>query len=229
MLVPCVLFSCARSLRRMSTLEGVSDERRLMQLQLQQLGHYRGVADAMTLTMAQLSAFAAHLSGLLQQQEASRYVPPGLWPPHRWLQALRRRVSANSAQHLHGQHQQQQQRGPAQMLPPSAQQLAQQMRSAAAGAAAGGGSPFAAALGGKGIPLAPAGPAGAAAGGADADIASVGFSTLLSGLERQGSGASTYLFEPKTGWSQARDLLKREMDAGIGYYVSATELSEGAG
>jgi pyruvate/2-oxoacid:ferredoxin oxidoreductase beta subunit len=57
--------------------------------------------------------------------------------------------------------------------------------------------------------------------GADGDAASIGISTLLSGMERQGSVVSSYLWQQhKTGWTQAREMLRRELDASLGSYVS---------
>ena len=52
---------CA-SAYRLSTLEGVSEERSLMGLQLHQLAHYKGIADALALIVAQLTAFIMHVA-----------------------------------------------------------------------------------------------------------------------------------------------------------------------
>lgn len=178
-------------------LEGVSDERRLLGLRLHALPHYRGITDALGLIMAQLAAFAAAAGVVLQQQDAARHVPKRPW--------LRTASASRQATHH------------SRLQPPSAQTLAQAMRSAAAGSSPDAEDCSAAAVAAATAPAGDQPPAGF-------DAASVGFSTLLSGAERQpgGGGGSSlagkapWTVEPRLG--QARELLRREMDAGIGYY-----------
>lgn len=151
-----------------------------MGLHLHQLAHYKGIADALALIFAQLSAFVVHVSTAVGQQETCRC--DAAWPPKRGRKGTSSSVARLRPQHPHRD----------------------------AGAAPLGRhpqrpSPFAAA---------------AAGAGPDADGASIGLSTLLSGMERQGSGVSSYLWEKKTGWGQAREMLKRELDASLGHYVS---------
>ncbi|WIA30100.1 hypothetical protein OEZ86_000195 [Tetradesmus obliquus] len=98
---------------RASTLEALSDERRLQGLQLHHLQHYRNIADAMAMTLAQLAAFLAHVANLQD---------------------------------------------------------------------------------------------------------GVSWSAVLSGLERQGSGVSSYLWERKGGWETGRQLLLREIESSVGSY-----------
>jgi hypothetical protein len=189
----------------------------------QQLAIYTGVGDALVLILAQLAAFAAQTAALLREQEASRYVAPGLWPPAAcwaWARAARARWAPGSGGRAHtaasssgsnsrdgSSHARRQSQPPQQ-----------------AAAAAPGGTPAWQPVGAALAPAAAAAPAGAAAG-ADCDAVSVGISTLLSALERQGSLASTRvtLWEPRMG--AARQLLRREMDAGIGHYVSLAALA----
>jgi hypothetical protein len=62
----------------------------------------------------------------------------------------------------------------------------------------------------------------AAAVAADGDAVSVqdgvSWSAVLSGLERQGSGVSSYLWERKGGWETGRQLLLREIESSVGSY-----------
>jgi hypothetical protein len=185
MLTCACLHTAAVDAARLSTLEGVSEERSLIGLHLHQLAHYKGIADALALIFAQLTAFMMHVATAVAKQETCHHDTS--WLPQ-WLG------------------------GKAQSRSSSARQRPQNQQPGAAPAAAGPRktaqrpSPFAAAAVGEvGV-------------GADADVASMGLSTLLSRMERQGSGMSSYLWERKTGWGQAREMLKREMDASLGSY-----------
>jgi hypothetical protein len=162
-----------------------------MGLRLHQLAHYKGIADALALIFAQLSAFVVHVSTAVGQQETCHCDTH--WAPKRGRKGASINSNSNSS-------------SAARPRPPQLHKVA--------GAAPLGRpppqrpSPFATAA------------VGAVGAGPDADGASVGLSTLLSGMERQGSGVSSYLWEKKTGWGQAREMLKRELDASLGHYVS---------
>jgi hypothetical protein len=170
---------------RLSTLEGVSEERSLMGLHLHQLAHYKGIADALALIFAQLTAFMMHVATAVAKQESCHHDTS--WLPQ-WLGGKAQSSSTNARQRNQNQQ-------------PGAAPAAGKPRKTAQRP-----SPFAAAA------------AGEVGAGADADGASMGLSTLLSCMERQGSGMSSYLWERKTGWGQAREMLKREMDASLGSY-----------
>jgi hypothetical protein len=158
-----------------------------MGLQLHQLAHYKGIADALALIVAQLTAFIMHVATAVAMQETSSKHCHTPWRPH-WLKRSPAGAASKKQQQLQGK--------PtavvAGVTAPS--RLVQRM------------SPFAGA------------PAAEVGNGADADATSMGMSTLLSNMERQGSGVSSYLWEKKTGWGQAREMLKREMDASLGGY-----------
>jgi hypothetical protein len=189
-----------------STLEALSDERRLQGLQLHHLKHYRNIADAMAMTLAQLAAFLAHVSEAVQRQHAARHAPS--WAG--WL--LGRKTGAAAAAAV-----------PAKQLqkPPLQQKQSQQHQSFSkvhqpAGQPAAGRSypsPFAAASAAAGA---------SAAKKLDSEAASVqdgvSWSAVLSGLERQGSGVSSYLWERKGGWETGRQLLLREIESSVGSY-----------
>lgn len=172
-----------------------------MGLHLHQLAHYKGIADALALIFAQLTAFVMHVSTVVAKQETSYSSVSWSQLTPKWL---RRKAAAGKAsssgrqRHLHPQHANSPSPAP--------------------------GQKWGAAVPGKGPLQRPSPFASAAVGevgaGPDADGASMGLSTLLSGMERQGSGVSSYLWEKKTGWGQAKEMLKREMDAGLGHYVS---------
>lgn len=193
---PCLAVAC-----RLSTLEGVSEERSLMGLQLHQLAHYKGIADALALIFAQLTAFIIDVASAVAKQETCHCETPP------WRLSWPRGKAANG-------------------VPSNTRQPPQSSSMKRPGAAAAAGtsqpavqrpSPFAAVAGAAG------------AGGVDVDAASVGMSVLLSGMERQGSMVSSYLWEKKTGWKTAREMLKREMDASLGSYVRVTAAEHSAG
>jgi hypothetical protein len=179
-----------------STLEALSDERRLQGLQLHHLKHYRNIADAMAMTLAQLAAFLAHVSEAVERQHAARHAPS-------WVGRLLGRKAAADA--------------PAKQLqkPPLQQNMqVQQLASFSKGKpSAGKASPS---------PFAAASAAASAAVKADGEAASVqdgvSWSAVLSGLERQGSGVSSYLWERKGGWETGRQLLLREIESSVGSY-----------
>lgn len=169
-----------------------------MGLQLNQLPYYSGIADALSLIFAQLTAFIAHLAQVIGQQE-TQHAEASLRIAIKAAAAAAAAARSNARQ-------------PSQHAISS--NMPQKVTSAAAATATRmqpdrtSSSPFAAV---------------AAAGGAGdcGDAASLGLSALLSGMERQGSMVSSYLWEKKTGWATAREMLKREMDASLGHYVSA--------
>jgi hypothetical protein len=166
-----------------------------MGLHLHQLAHYRGIADALALIFAQLTAFIVLVATNLAAQETCHSGSAGRV---QGTQSKAPGAIKSGALQPHASSS-----VPAQAAPhwPSV--------------AAGGGpkpqTPFAQVLKAE----------GGAGAGADADCASIGISTLLSGMERQGSVFSSYLWQHKTGWSQAREMLRRELDASLGSYVSA--------
>jgi hypothetical protein len=177
-----------------STLEALSDERRLQGLQLHHLKHYRNIADAMAMTLAQLAAFLAHVAKAVERQQANQHTPG-------WAAWFRRKTAAKS-RHEQPTTQKQQQMKQLQRSP------SKPRVTTAAQTAAVKTSPFAA--------------ASAAAGGKDGEAGSVqdgiSWSAVLSGLERQGSGVSSYLWERKGGWETGRQLLLREIESSVGSY-----------
>ncbi|KAF6265205.1 hypothetical protein COO60DRAFT_1623901 [Scenedesmus sp. NREL 46B-D3] len=185
-----------------STLEALSDERRLQGLQLHHLKHYRNIADAMAMTLAQLAAFLAHVSKAVEQQQASRHMPG-------WVARLLRKISAAAAQATR-QHKLPMQQTHQQ---PQQQQSFYKVHAPAGHTAAGRSSPFATAS------VAAAAAAGLKADGEAAGAQDdVSWSAVLSGLERQGSGVSSYLWERKGGWETGRQLLLREIESSAGSY-----------
>lgn len=164
-----------------------------MGLHLHQLAHYKGISDALALITAQLTAFIMHVATAVAGQETSTIQGSKPWRLH-WLGAKPAAPTARSG------------RQPA---------LAEPGKTPGAGAAAAAAAP--ARPGQRVSPFASA-PAVEVGPGADADAASLGLSALLSNMERAGSGVSSYLWEKKTGWGQAREMLKREMDASLGSY-----------
>lgn len=188
---------------RVSTLEALSDERRLQGLCLHNLQAYRNIADAMAMTLAQLAAFLAHVSRALEQQQASRHVSQrvarllGWGPPRHGLKRTQQQQQQWSGQ----QH-----RAAVGQPPAGDCQQQRAMHPEEPGQVA---TPFAAAAAAK---PAPAGPDDASAS------QDVSWSAVLSGLERQGSGVSSYLWEKKAGWETGRQLLQREMEAAVGGY-----------
>ena len=170
-----------------------------MGLRLHQLAHYKGIADAMSLIFAQLIAFIAHLAAVIGEQETC----------HAQAKMGGRAAQAAGPAAASGKGGQ-----PTQQPQVVSSSTAHQVPAAAAMHSQPPlrQTPFAAA-------------ASSAQGGAggvthDIDGASMGLSALLSGMERQGSMVSSYLWEKKTGWATAREMLKREMDASLGGYVS---------
>lgn len=192
MVVLLSVFPC-----RVSTLEALNEERRLQGLQLHGLKHYDNMADAMAIILAQLAAFLADVAQALQRQQTNRYVPSrlaaflGLHTRQEAHNRKRRRKQQQQAMLKALQEQEQDQ-----------QQERQQQRK-------GTPSPFASAVNQQQQ--------------ADYfDVQSAGgapsLSAILSGLERQGSGVSSYLWEKKTGWETGRQLLQHEMEAAVGAY-----------
>lgn len=166
-----------------------------MGLHLHQLAHYTGIADALALIFAQLTAFMVHVAMALAARETG----------HGKSVAIGK---------VHGSHSK---AAGASTQKPQAPQAS----SSAPAHAAQSRQPQAA-----GGSLKPQGPFAQVAraevgAGAEGDAASIGISTLLSGMERQGSVVSSYLWQQhKTGWTQAREMLRRELDASLGSYVS---------
>lgn len=171
-----------------------------MGLHLHQLAHYKGIADALALIFAQLTAFMVHVAMALAARETGH-------------------GGSAATGKAHGP----QSKGPSAS---SAKPQAQHASSSAPAQAAHNRQVQAA--GGSLKPQAPFAQSTRAevGAGADADAASIGISTLLSGMERQGSVVSSYLWQQhKTGWTQAREMLRRELDASLGSYVSCCVLA----
>lgn len=188
----CVLYLC-----RVSTLEALSEERRLQDLHLYDLEHYNNMADAVALTLAQLAAFLADVSAALQRQQTNRHVSARIAACCGWSTTQDSRKLKKERRRLQRQ-----------ALAESAPNKKQQFQQAA--------SPFAAAAVDKGV-------AGSPQQQTDwVELQSAGraasLSAILSGLERQGSGVSSYLWEKKTGWETGRHLLQHEMEAAVGSY-----------
>lgn len=209
-LICCGVYCCQLLLSlspRVSTLEALSEERQMQELHLHDLQHYNNMADAMALTLAQLSAFLADVSQALARQQTNRYVPTGIAARLGW----QRKPDKHSTR-KQGRQQQQ-------ALLRTVQTQQQQQQHGTRGPP----SPFAAAAA---VAAAAAGDQrGHVVGQPSADVHEVhstgqapSLSAILSGLERQGSGVSSYLWEKKTGWETGRHLLQHEMEAAVGAY-----------
>ncbi|KAF8069573.1 ANTR6 [Scenedesmus sp. PABB004] len=198
---------------RVTTLEALSEERQLQGLEGPgaHLEAYRSVNDAMSLTLAQLAAFLAHVSRTLERLQARRAVPRS-WLPA-WLRGLcapRPRPAGGGDGRA---------RRPLELAPAGS-------GSGRGGGGSGGGcqrpSPFAAAAAAPPCPPWRGSLDGGAAGAGR--TISAALSGALSGarvdrMERQASGvSSSYIFEKKTGWATGRLLLQREMESAVGAY-----------
>lgn len=185
----------------MSTLEALSEERQLQGLQLDDLQHYKNMADAMSLILAQLSAFLADVSRALQRQQCNRHVA---WSILSWLGWSRGPVPAEAKRHMRHQHQQ------TSASKPTSQPLQQQKQITQASS-----SPFAAVA-------TDTSQSKATQQQPEFELQSGGYapslSAVLSKLERQQSGMSSYLWEKKVGWETGRQLLQHEMEAAVGAY-----------
>eukprot|EP00878_Enallax_costatus_P009280 GHUV01009699.1.p1 GENE.GHUV01009699.1~~GHUV01009699.1.p1 ORF type:complete len:818 (+),score=254.15 GHUV01009699.1:1908-4361(+) len=158
------------------------------------------MADAIALTLAQLAAFLADVSAALQRQQTNRHISA-------WLAACCGLSTLQDSRSLKKQRRQMQRQALAKAVPNKQHQQQDAVQAS---------SPFAAAAASKGMSASPQKQADVF------ELQSAGrapsLSAILSGLERQGSGVSSYLWEKKTGWETGRQLLQHEMEAAVGAY-----------